>query len=136
VIAVVLNFTFLMAYKPSHPADMVGSSALSGADANANARPNADQQQLSIPKPLPGKSAAPAEAGSALPKPLELGTKALRRERAKNVEYIGDDVTVRRFTDTRSTKRSREPNGRIAHIGDDVTVRYFASPPPARTATR
>jgi hypothetical protein len=54
----------------------------------------------------------------------------------KEVEYIGDDVTVRRFTDIPSTKRNRQPNNRIAHIGDDVTVRYFASPPPARTATR
>jgi hypothetical protein len=65
-------------------------------------------------------------------------TKAPTRVRVgpNEVEYIGDDVTVRRFAARPPTKGSRPPNSRIAHIGDDVTVRYFASPPPARTAMR
>jgi len=131
VIAVVLTFTFLMVYKPFNPAKIVGSSALPGANANAI------EHRSSISKPLPGKP-APAETASASPKPIGPATKAPRRVREgpNEVEYMGDDVTVRRFTDRPSTKRSRQPNSRIAHIGDDVTVRYFASPPPARTATR
>jgi hypothetical protein len=131
VMAVVLTFTFLMVYKPFHPAKMVGSSALPGANGKAIER------RSSISKPFPGKP-APAETSSASPKPIGLATKRLRRVRMgpNEVEYIGDDVTVRRFTDRRSTQRSGQPNNRIAHIGDDVTVRYFASPPPARTAMR
>ena len=131
VIAVVVTFTFLMVYKPFNPAKMVVSSALHRANANAI------EQRPSIPKPFPGKP-APAETTSASPKPIGPATKAQTRVRVgtNEIEYMGNDVTVRRFTDTRSTKRSGQPNSRIAHIGDDVTVRYFASPPPARTATR
>ena len=131
VIAVVVIFTFLMVYKPFNPATMVGSSALPGANANAI------EQRSSISKPFSEKP-TPAETASASAKPIGPATKAQRRVRVgtKEVEYIGDDVTVRRFTDIPSTKRNRQPNSRIAHIGDDVTVRYFASPPPARTATR
>jgi hypothetical protein len=131
VMAVVLTFTFLMVHKPFHPAKMAGSSALPEANGKAI------EQRSSISKPFPGKPAV-AETASASPKPIGPATKAPRRVRVgpNEVEYIGDDVTVRRFTDRRSTQRSRQPNNRIAHIGDDVTVRYFASPPPARTATR
>jgi hypothetical protein len=136
MIAIVLNFTFLMAHKRSHPATTVGPSALPAANASTVER----RSSTSIPKPLPGKPDS-AEIASALPKSIECPTKTasktLSRKRAgeNEVEYIGDDVTVRTFT-RRSTQPSREPNGRTDHIGDDVTVRYFASSPPARTATR
>jgi hypothetical protein len=143
MIAIVLNFTFLMAHKPSHPATTVGLSALPGSNAkaaNANTveHRSSSSSSPSIPKPLPGKP-APTETASASPKSIASPTKTaktVRRERAgqNEVEYIGDDVTVRTFT-KRSTKPSREPNGRTAHIGDDVTVRYFASS-PARIAAR
>lgn len=131
VIAVVLTFTFLMVYKPFNPAKMVGSSALPVANTNAI------EQRSGLPKPFPGKPAR-AETASPSPKPVGPATKAPRRVREgpNEVDYLGDDVTVRRFAERPSTKRSRQPNNRIAHIGDDVTVRYFASPPPARTATR
>jgi hypothetical protein len=131
VMAVVLTFTFLMVYKPFHPAKIMGSSALAGANGNAIER------RSSISKPFPGKPVV-AETASASPKPIGPATKVPRTVRVgpNEVEYIGDDVTVRRFTDRRSTKRSGQPNSRIAHIGDDVTVRYFASPPSARTVTR
>jgi hypothetical protein len=43
------------------------------------------------------------------------------------IEYIGDDVTVRHF----NYKPARQQtSGRVAHIGKDVTVRYF-TPKPA-----
>jgi hypothetical protein len=131
VIVVVVTFTFLMVYKPFNPAKIVGSSALPGANANAI------EHRSSISKPLPGKPAL-AETVSASPKPIGPAIKVPRRVRVgpNEVEYRGDDVIVRRFTDRPSAKRNRQPNSRIAHIGDDVTVRYFRSPPPARTATR
>jgi 3-deoxy-D-manno-octulosonate 8-phosphate phosphatase KdsC-like HAD superfamily phosphatase len=51
----------------------------------------------------------------------------LRRVRVgKNeVDYIGDDVTVRYFTYRPAPQRRRVAESRIAYIGDDVTVRYF-----------
>ena len=130
VAAAVLTFTFLMAYKPSHPANMVAPSVLPSA--------NAMEQPSSIPQLIPGKPAPASETASTSPKPVAPATKALRRVRVgpNEVQYIGDDVTVRTFNHKWSTQRSREPNSRAAHIGDDVTVHYFASPPPARTTTR
>ena len=41
------------------------------------------------------------------------------------VDYIGDDVTVRYFTYGPAPQRRRVAESRIAYIGDDVTVRYF-----------
>lgn len=130
VAAVVLTFTFLMAYKPSHPANMVAPSVLPSA--------NAMEQPSSIPQLLRGKPARASETASTSQKPIAHARKALRRVRVgpNEVQYIGDDVTVRTSNYKRSTQRSREPNSRTAHIGDDVTVHYFASPPPARTTTR
>jgi hypothetical protein len=45
------------------------------------------------------------------------------------VDYIGDDVTVRYFTYSPSPQRKPTSNGRVVYIGDDVTVRYFAPTP-------
>jgi putative methionine-R-sulfoxide reductase with GAF domain len=47
----------------------------------------------------------------------------------RDVEYIGDDVTVRWFTAGPAAKRTRVET-RVKHIGDDVTVRYFSQPQP------
>jgi hypothetical protein len=48
-----------------------------------------------------------------------------------DVEYFGDDVTVRWFTARTAKQRSRVAKSRVTHIGDDVTVRYFTQPQPA-----
>ena len=46
------------------------------------------------------------------------------------VDYVADDVTIRRFT-TALPKRRMQPGEREVNIGDDVTVRYLARPPMA-----
>jgi hypothetical protein len=48
-----------------------------------------------------------------------------------DVEYFGDDVTVRWFTARPAKHRAKVAKNRVTHIGDDVTVRYFSEPQPA-----
>jgi len=51
------------------------------------------------------------------------------------IEYIGDDVTVRYFKQASVPHRPPNAGGRVTYIGDDVTVRYF-QPQPAPPAGR
>jgi hypothetical protein len=50
-----------------------------------------------------------------------------RRVRVGNyqVEYIGEDVTVRYFTPKPAPQPVRVRNNQVHYIGEDVTVRYF-----------
>jgi GAF domain len=48
-----------------------------------------------------------------------------------DVEYFGDDVTVRWFTARTAKHRTMVAKSRVTHFGDDVTVRYFSQPQPA-----
>ncbi|MFZ0863928.1 MAG: GAF domain-containing protein [Candidatus Sulfotelmatobacter sp.] len=128
-VAVVLAFT-LIAYRGRGPAKSWESSTLPSARA-------IDQTQ--VPKPLPGKVASAVQTVPVPPKGTAHARTALRRVRVgpNEVDYIGEDVTVRTFTDRSPAKRTRVPAHRIAHIGDDVTVRYFTpSPPTTKTASR
>jgi hypothetical protein len=43
------------------------------------------------------------------------------------VDYISDDVTIRRF-ETRPTKAQIRSNAKEVKFGDDVTLRYFVRP--------
>ena len=45
------------------------------------------------------------------------------------VDYIGEDVTVRYFTYPAKPQRKPTAGHRVVHIGDDVTVRYFGPTP-------
>jgi hypothetical protein len=60
-------------------------------------------------------------------------TAPLRRQRRQmgnaDVEYIGDDVTVRHFTPRPVSKRVLIGSNYVHHIGDDVTVRYLTPKP-------
>lgn len=128
-VAVVLAFT-LIAYRGRGPAKSWESSTLPSARAI---------DQIQVPKPLPGKVASAAQTVPVPPKGTAHARTALRRVRVgpNEVDYIGEDVTVRTFTDRSPAKRTRVPAHRIAHIGDDVTVRYFTpSPPTTKTASR
>ncbi len=62
----------------------------------------------------------------------------LRRVRVgeNEVDYIGDDVTVRYFTHRPAPQRKRVEESRVAYIGDDVTVRYFSPKPAVRPNSR
>ena len=137
--AVVLMFTIWLASRHRGRAMPLESSTVPGSRATI--------QHALLPKPLPATRLAAPQAMSTpstetLPNSTEAMPKrsALRRIRVgqNEVDYIGDDVTVRVFTDKPAVKRSQRANGRIAHIGSDVTVRYFTPTQPAatRTATR
>jgi hypothetical protein len=74
--------------------------------------------------------------GSAGDQPELIAGKDARRARIvrigdSDVEYFGDDVTVRWFTARTTKQRTRVAKSRVTHIGDDVTVRYFSQPQPA-----
>ena len=49
------------------------------------------------------------------------------------VDYIGDDVTVRHFTPTPPRQRT---TGQVTYIGEDVTVRHFTPKPVARSQSQ
>jgi DNA-binding winged helix-turn-helix (wHTH) protein len=59
---------------------------------------------------------------------------------ANEVDYIGEDVTVRYFTYPPAPQRERVADGRdlyrAVYIGDDVTVRYFTPTPAKRPDSR
>jgi hypothetical protein len=91
---------------------------------------------------------APAKATSAVP-PALASVKAprparpgVRREQvgANEVDYIGEDVTVRYFTYPPAPQRKPTADGRVVnrkeHFGDDVTVRYFTPTPAKRPDSR
>ena len=77
----------------------------------------------------------------AMVKPAGTGRASLRRVRVgeNEVDYIGDDVTIRYFTPKPkpTPRRVRVGASEVAYIGDDVTVRYFkpkaAAQPPAHS---
>jgi putative methionine-R-sulfoxide reductase with GAF domain len=129
--AVVLAFITLIAYRSADPAKSLESSTPTSE--------RAIDPPAQIPKPLAGKATAAVKHAAVLPKAAAPAKNALRRVRVGSgeVEYIGDDVTVRTFTNRSPAKRTRVAAGRTANIGDDVTVRYFTpSPSPTKTATR
>jgi hypothetical protein len=127
-VAVVLALTTLIAYRSRGPAKSSEFSTL------PNAHPIDQPGQL--PKPLPGKATAAVKPAPVLPREATHTKNALKRVRVgpNEVDYIGDDVTVRTFTNRSPAKRTQVATGRTAHIGDDVTVRYF-TPPPSVTKT-
>jgi hypothetical protein len=76
---------------------------------------------------------------SAASQPVKSEKSRLKRVRVSptEVDYIGEDVTVRFFNDKPAPKRAQLPRARVAHIGNDVTVRYFTpNQPTTRTASR
>jgi hypothetical protein len=113
--------------------------AYSDRDANAGSlesRATAIGEHLSLPlanvmlaeyKPTVQTLSVPAEE--------PWNAKPLRRGsfEAQEVVHIGDDVTVRYFTDKPPTHRVPAGYARVVHMGADVTVRYF---PPASPGTR
>jgi hypothetical protein len=127
-VAAILAVTALFAYRGRGPAKPLESSTLSNS--------NTVDQQPQSPKPLPGKDAAALQPELAPATEANHPGIALKRVRVgpHEVDYIGQDVTVRIFDDKRAIKRTHVSAGRVSHYGDDVTVRYF-SPLPVATKT-
>jgi GAF domain len=68
--------------------------------------------------------------------PATTRTRRMRGWQNNEVDYIGDDVTVRHFT----YKPVRQPRGlvenHVSYIGEDVTVRYFSAKPAIETESQ
>jgi hypothetical protein len=66
--------------------------------------------------------------------PAKVGTGRVAHRRLRlaesEIQYFGDDVTVRTFSPKPAAQRSLAPKNRVTHFGNDVTVRYFTSPQP------
>ncbi len=133
VVATGLVLTCWIAYRGRRPSWLLGSSALQKSTAI---------EQAPI---LPAKAGS-ARGMSALqtaPVPMKqpgVARATFRRVRVgeNEVDYIGQDVTVRNFTPKAAPHRVRVGENEVAYIGEDVTVRYFTpkpapGPPPWRT---
>lgn len=128
--AVIFALTALIAYRSQGPATSVESSS----------RPNPVPANPQPQVPTPGA----ATDASANPQPVSPKTTArpgssLKRVQvsANEVDYIGDDVTIRTFPDHTHTQRPRLAATHTTEFGDDVTVRYFTpQPKPTKTAVR
>lgn len=122
--AALVAFTGLIAYKRHTPASSLESSALP--------KSTAPDQPESIAKPLPGTTVAEPEI-TPTSHVHSRGTIARKRVRLAGgeVQYFGDDVTVRTFSPKPAVKRPAVSRNRVTHFGSDVTVRYFAAPQPA-----
>jgi DNA-binding winged helix-turn-helix (wHTH) protein len=81
----------------------------------------------------------PALASVKAPRPATPRVQRVRVE-TNEVDYIGEDVTVRYFRHPRAPQRKPAADGRVAnrevYIGDDVTVRYFTPTPAKRPDSR
>jgi hypothetical protein len=116
-VATGLGLTFWMAHGRG-PGSALGSSAVPEAVAvrsfqtgNA-ATPEGTFESQAAPSPV-----REARASAMRPRRVRLGQ--------SEVDYIGDDVTVRHFNYTPARQRRVAGPGRVAYIGEDVTVRYF-----------
>jgi hypothetical protein len=87
--------------------------------------PSPAASQISSPDPLPVSTTAKPQPGT-LPRDAQAPNRAFRRVRVgKNeVDYVADDVTIRRFQTGSATIETR-PSKKEVKIGEDVTVRYF-----------
>jgi eukaryotic-like serine/threonine-protein kinase len=103
----------------------------------------ATAQKFDVPleqAPAKATSAAqPALASVKAPRPARPGVRRVQVG-ANEVDYIGEDVTVRYFTYPPAPQRKPTADGRVAnrevYIGDDVTVRYFTPTPGKRPDSR
>src|ERR1035441_4556734 len=115
------------------------NSLLPGSPLDSSARPTSivtgQQARPYAPEGLPGKTATAIQPA---PVPAKEVRPGLRRVRvSKNeVDYIGEDVTVRLFTYQPPPQPRPAGNSRGQYIGDDVTVRYFPPSPTAKSGTR
>jgi hypothetical protein len=100
-------------------------------DASSLQRSNAAEQQ--VPAKL-----SPASDRTSKPQTAAGGTEGTKvagsafklvRVGQNEVDYVAEDVTIRRFTPKPAPPHMRAGEKRV-DFGDDVTVRYFASKPP------
>jgi hypothetical protein len=122
-VATVLVLTCWIAYRGRRPASPLGSSALLRSTA-------IEQQEPFQPtKATPTKETFKVQLAPVPVKEASPGRVTLQRVRVgKNeVDYFGDDVTVRYFTPRLASQQVRVGKSKVVYIGDDVTVHHFTS---------
>jgi hypothetical protein len=134
-VATVLALTLWIAYGRG-PASPLRSSAPSLAPPGSTAIEPLDRFESAKAVPTDG-----ASQGMPATVPVQkagLVRTAVRRARVRgnDVDYIGDDVTVRHFTYKPAAQRRRSGSSRVANIGEDVTVRYFTPKPAVKSESR
>jgi hypothetical protein len=96
----------------------------------SSSEPSARPASTAIDPPVSPKAAEalPENATAAVDRSVRPAMPRLQRVQVGKyeVEYIGEDVTVRYFTYPAKPPRKQVAGHRVVHIGDDVTVRYFA----------
>jgi hypothetical protein len=102
-------------------------------DASSLQRSNTVEQQ--VPAKL-----SPASNRTSTPRTAAGGTEGMEaagsafklvRVGQNEVDYIAEDVTIRRFTPKPQHRPQMRVGEKRVDFGEDVTVRYFASKPPA-----
>jgi hypothetical protein len=119
-VAAVLVIVGWIVCRGRRPASPLGAAALQ--------RSNAIEQQVPF---VPAKLVSANSPSTA--------QTVRRRVRAgeSQVDYIGEDVTVRYFTPKHALRPVRVGNYQVDYIGEDVTVRYFTpKPTPQRVRVR
>ena len=133
-VVAVLVLTSWFVYHNRRPASSLGPAAV---QAPMIVEPQAPVLQL---KQVSASGTPILEPAPVLVKPDRTGRPSLRRVRVgeNEVDYIGDDVTIRYFTPKPkpTTRRVRVGASEVAYIGDDVTVRYFKPKAAAVPATQ
>jgi hypothetical protein len=133
-VAAVLVLTSWFVYNHRRPASSFRPSAV---QAPIAVEPQANVLRL---KPVSANGTSTLQPAPVLVKPAGTGRTSLRRVRVgeNEVDYIGDDVTIRYFTPKPkpTTRRVRVGSSEVAYIGDDVTVRYFKPKATAVPATQ
>jgi hypothetical protein len=132
-VAAVLVVTSWFVYSNRRPASSLRPSAVQALTAVEPQAPVLRLQPVSE-KGTPALQPAPVRVKPA-------GTGRLRKVRVgdNEVDYVGDDVTIRYFTPKPkpTTRRVRVGASEVAYIGEDVTVRYFkrkaAAVPPTQS---
>jgi GAF domain-containing protein len=122
-VAIVLALVGWIAYRDRHSASTQADSARHGSNQIAQplrlSSPSGVSQRLAVAVPTePAKTTA-----TRAPRWVRVGSNEL--------DYVGEDVTVRHFSPTTPTlPHPQAAHSRVKTIGDDVTVRYFASSAP------
>jgi GAF domain-containing protein len=137
-VATVLMLTFWIAAGGGRgPASPLGHSALPGSTATEQ------QERFEPAKAIPAEGTSrtsnfqPAPVSRSEPRIKRTGVRRARKSK-NEVDYLGDDVTVRHFTYKPAPAPQRRGAGgsRVAYIGEDVTVRYFTPESPIRSDSR
>jgi hypothetical protein len=122
-VAAVLMLICWIAYRSRRPASPLGSSALPRSTA-------IEQQEPFQPtKAMPAKDTFKVQRARVPMKEARPARAKLQRVRTgeNEVDYFGDDVTVRHFTPKLAPRRVQVGKTQIVYIGDDVTVHHFTS---------